>query len=71
MCVSAQPLFSYGQTGSPEVQHPFLEGRSDQLPRADRLLLGGWCKATLAPPDQRYESTQCAVGQEANAEHQL
>src|SRR6218665_3534593 len=48
-----------------------LEERSDRLPRADRLPLGGWCKTKLAPPDQRNESTQCAVGQEANAEHQL
>src|SRR6218665_2557001 len=61
----------YGQTGSPEVKHPLLKGQSARLPRADRLLFGGWCKATLAPPDQRYEFTQCAVGQEANAEHQL
>jgi len=51
-------------------QNPLLEERSDRLPRADRLLLGGWCETKLAPPDQKYQSTQCTVGQEANAEHQ-
>src|SRR6218665_4223416 len=51
-------------------QNPLLEERSDRLPRAGRLLLGGLCKTKLAPPDHRYQSTQCAVGQEANAEHE-
>ena len=65
-------LIQRGKLATIYYQNPLLEERSDRLHRADRLFLGGWCKSKtkLAPPDQRYQSTQCTVGQEANAEHQ-
>src|SRR6218665_2632623 len=63
-------LIQKRKVGNYILPEPLLEERSDRLPRADRLLLGGWCKTKLSPPDHRYQSTQCAVGQEANAEHQ-